>query len=276
MSGSLGRRRAMLTLLVALLIGGIAWASIRPRSDRNWSPDMAVMPSAEFAGDMVHVRNIRNISYETTEQYTVAHYDRTFDLRRLESVWYLVEPFSDVKGPAHTLVSFGFEGGHYLAISVELRREAGEHFSPIKGLFRQYELMYVVADERDVIRLRTNYRHDDVYLYPVRATAEQRRALLTSMLQRANALRSRPEFYNTLTNTCTTNIVRHVNAIAPKKVPFSYKVLLPAWSDRLAYDIGLLDTDLSFEAARERYHINRRALRHAESSDFSALIRRPE
>ena len=262
-----------LALLAAAAV--IAYASIRPRTDRVWSPDMAVMPAARFSGDSVYVTGIRNTAYETTERYTVAHYDRGYDLGRLESVWYLVEPFSGMKGPAHTLVSFGFGGGEYLAISVELRREPGEHFSPLKGVLKQYELMYVVADERDVIRLRTNYRHDDVYLYPVRATPEQRRRMLVSMLERANALRERPEFYNTLTNTCTTNIVRHVNEIAPRKVPLSYKVLLPGYSDQLAYDIGLLDTDLPFAEARARHHINARALRYAERPDFSDLIRRP-
>jgi hypothetical protein len=262
-----------LALLVA--VASVIYASIRPRTDRVWSPDMAVMPAAVFDGDRVHITGIRNTSYETTERYTVAHYDRTFDLNRLESVWYLVEPFSGMKGPAHTLVSFGFGGGEYLAISVELRREPGEHFSPLKGVLKQYELMYVVADERDVIRLRTNYRHDDVYLYPVRATPEQRRQMFVSMLRRANELRERPEFYNTLTNTCTTNIVRHVNEIAPRKVPLSYKVLLPGYSDQLAYDIGLLDTDLPFAEARKRYHINDRAARYAGSPDFSDLIRRP-
>jgi hypothetical protein len=181
-----------------------------------------------------------------------------------------------MKGPAHTLVSFGFADGSYVAISVELRREPGETFSPVKGLLKQYELMYVVADERDVIRLRTSHRHDDVFLYPVRATDEQRRQLFVSMLRRANRLREHPEFYNTLTNTCTTNIVRHVNAIAPKKIPFGYKVLLPGYSDRLAYDLGLLDTDLPFAEAKARHHINARALRHADAPGFSTLIRRPE
>lgn len=272
---SRSRRRALLALLVlAPLLGG--WLSVRPRADRVWTPDMAVMPSARFEGDSVHVTGIRNAEYRSTEDFTVAHYDRSFDLRALESVWYLVEPFGDMKGPAHTLVSFGFSDGSYVAISVELRREPGESFSPVKGLLKQYELMYVVADERDVIRLRTNYRHDDVFLYPVRATAEQRRRLFVSMLERANGLRERPEFYNTLTNTCTTNIVRHVNEIAPGKVPFSYKVLLPGYSDRLAYDLGLLDTDLPFEEAKARHHINARALRYADDPAFSALIRRPE
>jgi hypothetical protein len=266
----------MLILLILLLLLATAWTGVRPRTDRAWSPDMARMPAARFAGDSVHVSNVRHATYTSTDSFTVAWEDRSYDLRRLESVWYMVEPFSGMKGPAHTLVSFGFEGDDYLAISVELRREPGEHFSPLKGILKQYELMYVVGDERDLLKLRSNYRHDDVYLYPVRATPEQRRTLFVSMLERANRLRERPEFYNTLTNTCTTNIVRHVNQIAPRKVPFSYKVLLPGYSDRLAYDLGLLDTDLPFEEARARYRINERALRYADSAGFSRLIRGPE
>jgi hypothetical protein len=270
------RRRTAIILLIVLLICVTAWSSIRPRTDRVWSPDMAKLPSARFDGDSVHVRNVRYAIYQTTDSYTVAWEDRSYDLRRLESVWYMVEPFAEMKGPAHTLVSFGFAGDEYLAISVELRREPGEHFSPIRGLLRQFELMYVVGDERDLLKLRTNFRRDSVYLYPVRATPAQRRTLLVSMLERANKLEVEPEFYNTLTNTCTTNIVRHVNEIAPGKVPFSYKVLLPGYSDQLAYDLGLLDTDLPFAAARERYRINERALRYADSAEFSRLIRDPE
>jgi len=269
------RRRVVVVSLLALLSAWLVWAGVEARNDRVWSPDMARMPAARFAGSLVHVSNIRHAQYETVDRYTVTWYDRTFDLDRLESVWYMVEPFSGMKGPAHTLVSFGFSGGEYVAISVELRREPGEHFSPLKGMLKQYELMYVVGDERDLIKLRTNYRKDDVYLYPVRATAEQRRTLFVSMLRRANALRERPEFYNTLTNTCTTNIVRHVNEISPRRVPLSFKVLLPGYSDQLAYDLGLIDTDLPFEQARQRYRVNARALQFADSARFSTLIRLP-
>jgi hypothetical protein len=178
-----------------------------------------------------------------------------------------------VDGPAHTMVSFGFRDGRYLAISVEIRKEAGEQFSPLRGLFKQYELMYVVADERDVIKLRSNHRRDDVYLYPVRTTAERRRRMLVEMLERANGLAESPEFYNTLFSTCTTNIVRHVNTIAPRRVPLSYKVLLPAYSDELAFDLGLIDTDLPLAEARRRFHINERALRFGDAPDFSRRIR---
>lgn len=269
-----GMRIALYGVVGMALLYGVFSLVVRPSLDRNWSPDMQVLAHATFDGDLVHVTNIRNNDYTSTTTYEARYYDKTFDLSKIESVWYMVEPFSDAKaGAAHTLVSFGFEDGEYLAISAEIRREVGEEFSPIRGLFRQYELVYVVADERDVIKLRSNYRKDPVYLYPVTATKEQMRTLFVSMLTRANTLGEKPEFYNTLTNTCTTNIVRHVNEIAPRFIPLSYKVLLPEYSDELAYRIGLLDATHSLEELRALYQINDRALRFADDEAFSLRIR---
>jgi hypothetical protein len=250
-----------------------AYALIRPSNDRDWSPDQRVLATAVFDGGRVHVRNVRNIAYRSAADYDVRHYDATYDLGALDSVWYVVEQFQGVSGPAHTMVSFGFRDGRFLAVSVEIRKEAGERFNPLLGLLKRYELMYVVADERDVIGLRANHRRDDVYLYPVRTTVERRRRMLVEMLERANELARSPEFYNTLYSTCTTNIVRHVNTIAPRRVPFSYKVLLPAYSDELAFDLGLIDTDLPLDQARRKFHINARAERFAADPEFSRRIR---
>lgn len=269
------RKRYAAAALLLPLVGG--WAAVRPSNHRDWTADNAVLPAAELAGDSVRVRNVRNNVYVTPARFTVRHEDRAYDLRELESAWFVVEPFSrDWRGPAHTLVSFGFRDGRYLAVSVEIRKEKGETYSPLKGLLKRFEITYVVADERDVIGLRANYRKDPVYLYPIRAERAQIRAMLTDMLARANELRAKPEFYNTLTNTCTTNLVRHVNRITPERVPFSYKVLLPGYSDRLAYDLGLIDTDLPFEEARARFHINARAEKYAGAPDFSRRIREIE
>ena len=267
------RRRLRRWWAVGVLLCLLFYALVEPSNDRNWTPDQQVLPRATFDGDAVFVRNIRDVVYRSPSDYSVRHYDRVFDLRALESVWFLVEPFEGVQGPAHTLVSFGFRGDRYLAISAEIRKEVGETFSPLLGLLKQYELMYVVADERDVIKLRSNYRRDTVYLYPVRTTEERRRRMLVEMLQRVNRLAERPEFYNTLTNTCTTNIVRHVNTIAPRRVPLSYKVLLPAYADELAHDLGLIDTTLTLEEARQRFRINDRAERFADDPEFSRRIR---
>lgn len=247
---------------------------VHPSLDRDWTPDQVVLARATLSGNTATVTNIRNIEYRTTKDYDVHYYDKTFDLDTLDSVWYMVEPFSGHgAGAAHTLLSFGFEDGSYVAISVEIRKEKGESFSPVKGILRQYELVYVIADERDVIKLRSNYRKDDVFLYPVKTTKENMRKLFVSMLERANKLATEPEFYNTLTSTCTTNLVAHVNDIVPGRVPFSYKVLMPAYSDELARAIGLIDDSLSIEDLRAKYRINDRAELYADDPLFSEKIR---
>lgn len=254
-----------------------AWGALvlwrRPSNDRDWTADQVRVPTARFAGDSVYVANVRHVRYRSTQDFDVHWEDRAYDLGRLESVWFVVEPFSGVPGPAHTFLSFGFGDGEFVGISVEIRKERGEEFSPLKGLLRHFELTYVVADERDLIGLRANHRRDSVYLYPVRTTPERMRALFVEMLTRANALAERPEFYNTLTSTCTTNIVRHINTIAPRRVPLSLKVLLPAFADELAYDLGLLDTTLPREAFRDAHRINRLAAEYADRADFSVGIR---
>jgi hypothetical protein len=273
-------RRAALAVLVLGAVAAVVFASVilsrHPSNDRNWSRDQRELSTARFAGDSVYVHNVRNVHYRTTHDFDVHYEDRAYDLRRIESVWFIVEPFSGMKGPAHTFVSYGFDDGRYVAISVEIRKEVGESFSPWRGASRGYELTYVVGDERDLIGLRANFRHDSVYLYRTTATPEKARQMFVSMLARADSLAVHPEFYNTLTSTCTTNIVRHVNEIAPKKVPFSFKTLLPAYADELAYSVGLLDTTVAFEALRARAKINARAAAYGDSADFSRLIREPQ
>lgn len=267
-------RRAVALAIVVPVVGyGILTLLVRPSNDRDWSPDQAQLATATFAGDSVHIENVRHAVYRSVSDYDVRWERRSYDLRRLATVWFVVEPFSDVRGPAHTFLSFGFDDGRFVAISIELRKEKGESFSPFRGLLRQYELQYVVGDERDLIGLRANHRRDSVFLYEARTTPERKRALFVAMLERANALAARPQFYNTLWSSCTTNIVSHINDIAPQRVPFSYKVLLPAYSDELAYDLGLLATELPRDGFRLPHLINERAARFAEREEFSAGIR---
>jgi hypothetical protein len=249
------------------------WLMIRPSNDRDWSKDQAILSSAEIAGNTVTIRNVRNFHYRTTQDYDIAYEDRSYNLADLESLWFVMEPFSSGKGAAHTFLSFGFNDGRFLGISIEIRKEKGESFSWFWGLLKRYELMYVIGDERDLIGLRANMRHDDVFLYLVRASKENIRKLFLSMLERSNHLREYPEFYNTITNTCTTNIVEHIRSIAPKSIPWNIAILFPANSDRFAYDLGLLDTTLSFEQARSTFRINALAQQYADDPAFSLRIR---
>jgi hypothetical protein len=260
-----------LVLVLAVLPFAFAYFFATPSAERDWSPDQRVLPRATIAGDKVTIENMRNFSYKSTSEYVPRYETRTYDLGKLDAVWFIVERFGDAPAIAHTFLSFGF-GGEYVAISVEIRKELGETYSPLKGLLRQYELMYVIADERDVIGLRTNYRRDPLYMYPVTTTPEKIRRVFVEMLERSNKLAAEPEFYNTLTNNCTSNIVRHVNTIS-NRIPFSYKVLLPAYSDQLAYDLGLIPTDRPFAEVQAAHRIDSLAQRQPVDPNFSRLIR---
>ncbi|MCX6708907.1 MAG: DUF4105 domain-containing protein [Candidatus Woesearchaeota archaeon] len=259
-------------ILTAILLFVVWQISLKPSNDRNWSPDQTALSYGEIDGNLVHLYNIRNFTYTTTDDYEIKYYDKTYDLNKLDSVWFIVEPFSAWQAAAHTFLSFGF-GDEYVAISVEIRKTKGQTFNPFLGLFRQYETTYVIGDEQDLIKLRSNYRKDTVYLYPINAPQNGIQEMFIQMINRANKLKEQPEFYNTITNSCTTAIVHHINSIAPNEIPFNWKILLPGYSDKYAYDLGWIKTDLPFEQTREKYKINEKALKYADSPDFSQKIR---
>lgn len=245
-----------------------------PSNDRDWNLDLAVLPYADIEGDEAIVRNIRHCVYESDSDYVVNYYDKKFDLRKARSVDFIIVPFKGTPSLAHTMLSFGFTDGEHVVLSAEARLEKGEKYSPILGELRQYELMYVLADERDAILRRTKHRDSEVYVYRTIASPEQSRELFLDVLQRVNELAEVPEFYDTLSNNCTTNIVRHLNRLKPGRVPYDVRALLPGFSDGLAYELGLLDTSLPFQEARRRARVTELANQAADSPDFSTLIRR--
>jgi len=268
------KRTLMIAGAVLAAVGGIAWSRVRPSNDRVWIPQQAVLPEARVDGHLVHVRNVRNFQYTAGDVFTPAYYDRTYDLDKLVSASFVLSPFSERwRGPAHSFVTFQFADSQFVAISVEARKEPGEAYAVLTGLLKRFELMYVIGDERDLIGSRALYADDPLYLYPIRAPRERIRQVFVEMLERAERLRTHPEFYNTVTNNCTSNVIAHVNRVAPGKIPGGLKTILPGYSDDVALELGLLDTDLDLEQARERYRINELARRYAKDPAFSFRIR---
>lgn len=250
-----------------------------PSNVRNWEPDHAKLASAEIQGDRLTIRNVRNCRYFDENTFVADYEDRQYRLQDLRHVDFLVAPFNGMPMIAHTMLSFEFQPPdgppQYLACSIETRKEKGETYSFWKGSARQYELIYVLADERDVIQLRTNHRGESVYLYRSRATPEQARTLLVDVLHRVNELEGRPEFYGTFTNNCTTNLMAHVNRIDTDfSIRYDYRVLLPGYTDRLAYDEGLIESRGTFAETRAAAFVNARAVAAADRPDFSQVIRR--
>ena len=270
-----GRAAGLAVGVVGAAAVGLWLRSLQPRTDRAWAEDLARAAHARVEGTRVVLHDVRDFRYRSTDAWEARWFDGTYDVRELTGAWFVVEPFTGGLGAAHTMVSFGFADGRYLTFSVEVRRERRETFGVLGGLFRRFELVYVVGDERDLVQLRSNHRKDTVYLYPVRASPERIRAFFLDMVERMNALHARPEFYDTLTNNCTTNLVRHLERVSGVDVPYDHRTLLPAYVDALAQELGLIDTDAPLAVVRERYRINARALEAADAEDFSARIRAP-
>jgi hypothetical protein len=251
---------------------------IAPSNDREWLAENAVLAHATVEGDIVTVHNIRNFSYRTETDFTPAYYDKRFDLRQLEGVDLVASYWM---GPhiAHVFLSFAFAGGEHLAISIEARKEKGEGYSTVNGFFRQYELQYVVADERDLIGLRTNIRADppeQVYLYRVLGEKGAGRRLFMDYIEKINALHKQPAFYNSLTTNCTTNIWLN-SRVNPDHLPFSWKILASGHVPQYLHENGrLAGGDLPFAELQQRALLNPRAQAAGIAADFSMRIREIE
>jgi len=258
-------------ILGAFVVVLALWLAIPPSNARDWQPDVATLPFADIDGERVTVHNVRNAEYRTETDYTVRLEDRALDLAQLRSLdLFLVYWGSPLI--AHTIMSWGFEGDRYLAISIETRKEKGEEYSALRGFFRQYELTFVVADERDVVRLRTNIRGEDVYVYRLDVSPADARRFLLRYLHEINELRERPQWYNALTENCTTAITRIAGADA-RRSWWSWKLLLNGHLDELAYDIGAIDRSLPFAVLKAKSHVNDRAKAANDDPRFSLRIR---
>ena len=259
-------------ILVGLVVLIVVWRLSRhPASDRTWIPDQQRSPQVRFEGDLVQIQGLRDADPRTRAP---AWHDRTYDLRTLDSVWLVVAPFSEGwRGPAHTFVTFGFGGSDYVGVSVEARREVGEEYGVVAGALDRFELLYVVGTERDLVGRRAFDAEGPVYLYPIRATPEAIRTLFMSMLSRADALGQRPEFYNTLTNNCTSNLLGHVQPLVDQRIPSGLLTILPGYADGVAKRLDLIADEAGIDTVRARYRIDERARAALDSTDFSARIR---
>jgi len=269
-----GQLSRALLILVGFFLVLAWWLSLKPTNEADWQPNADRTAWVEIDGDRVKIHNLRNCNYKTETDYTNCWSDRTVYLSQLR----FADFFFTNWGPrwiGHPIVSFQFGDNDDVAFSIEARYKVGQSYSAILGFFRQYELIFVASDERDVIRLRTNYRKDEeVYMYRTTLSPETARAVFLIYVRYLNKLRDSPEWYNALTRNCTTTIEQQIAADMPNPQSWNYQFLLNGTLDRLLYERGRLVTDgLPFLELRQREHINAAAQAADQSPDFSALIR---
>ena len=261
-------------VIFIIIIITIVLLSRQPSLEREWETDQDILPDITFSGSEISIKNMRDFEYSSESDYQVNYYDQKINIGDIESLYYIIEPFSDYDGPAHTMFSFGLSNWEYIVISAEIRKEKWETFSPFKWITREYEIVYMIWSESDFVKLRANYRKDDVIMYPIKTPTEKIQKLFISMLERADSLSKNPEFYNTVTQNCTTSILDHVNQIRKEPIPWTKEALLPSHSDKVIYDLGLIDTKLSLEEARKYYQINELSEQFWESENYSEKIRK--
>nr|PZN18537.1 MAG: hypothetical protein DIU80_22800 [Chloroflexota bacterium] len=267
-----GPRPRSILIFAGVLIGVLIWwTSIKPSHDRSWRADVAVMPRASIDGDRVRITGVRNFDYRSEDDFTARYEVREVSLSHLTGMDFYISYW--MPGPVgHTFVSFVFDNAPPISISIEARPEKHEGYAPVASLFKQFELIYVVGSERDIVRVRTNYRGEDVYLYRIRTSPENARRLFRVYLERINELADKPEFYHLLSNSCTVNIVRYANA-AGRVGGFDIRHFFNGLIDGYLYDTGRLDTTLPLDELQRVSHINEAAQSADDAADFPERIR---
>ncbi|MGV8075344.1 MAG: DUF4105 domain-containing protein [Syntrophobacteraceae bacterium] len=270
-SSKMGRTLAWFLAVFAVVL--VWWTTIPASNARNWQREVARIPYAAIEGNLITIHDIRNFNYRTETDFDAVYYDKVFDLEKLGSLD-LIAVYWMGEAIAHAMVSFGFQDKDFITFSIETRKEQGEEYSTVKGFFKQYELIYIAGDERDLIRVRTDFRKppEDVYLYRLRADPERVRKLFTAYIEQINRMKQRPEWYNTLTTNCTTDIVYLIRATGGR-IRYNWKILLSGYAPQYAYEQGALDTSIPFEELRRRSYINPKAQMVGNDQDFSRKIR---
>jgi hypothetical protein len=258
-------------LFLPIVAVTIWWLLIPASNDRDWQPYFANTATATFEGDTVTIRNIRNFHYRTQDDFDEVWETRTYDLDQIVGM----DMYLNYWGPtkiAHTIASWEFADGQHLSVSIETRKEKGEPYSALKGLFRQYEIYYVVADEQDTVGLRAAHRGEDVYLYRLKHPPALARAILEEYLHEINRLSEHPEWYNAIRHNCTTTIRQHARAVGGDK-GWDIRFLLNGALDQMGYERGTIDTSMPFEELRRRSDITEKAKLSYGEPNYSSLIR---
>jgi len=270
------KKKWSLPVAAGLCLFVLVWFSlIPPSNDRDWTPDVARLPKATISGNKITIENVRSFLYKTEKDYTVRYRTETYDIDLLDEVDYILSYWDGNTKVAHSMLSFGFKDGKHLCVSVETRREKGEPQTGLRGLYNQYERIYILADESDLLLLRTNYRGEEVYVYPLKFKPGKARRLLLRIMKHVDSLVKRPEFYNTIKHNCFTSILRDVAIARGRPFDLDIRMLLNGLSDQMGYERGWFQTDgLSFEQFKKLHHINQYVVDDPDPArNFSKKIR---
>jgi hypothetical protein len=270
------KRNAVAALLLALPLAIAAdLAPRQPSHDRTWVPEQLRLPRVGIDGDVVRIADVRDFRHRAGAAADQHWFDDQWSAAGVRRIWFALSPFNaKLRALAHPFLSFEFDDGRFLAVSIEARKEPGESYSAVRGLLRRYETIMVIGTEEDLLGQRAVAWGDPLYLFPVRATREQARALFELLMARAQQIEAQPEFYNTVTNNCTTNLIAPINTLTSDDRRIGRRIgLMPGYAYETAYERGWIDTELGLDEARRAFYVNDRVQRAIDAPDFSLAIR---
>jgi len=247
--------------------------SQKPSHDRNWEIGQEKLPHIIFESDSVTINNYRNFVWYKNGNVDKNYETQSFKLSELESVDVIISHFDDFEGLAHIFISFGMKNGKHIIVSLETRREDDEEFSPFLGIMRQFEIIYVVGSEQDIVGLRTNNRGERVYLYPTISTPEKSQELFIELADEINAIYNKPKIYNTLVHNCTNEITRRVEKISKLDFPVTWKSIFPGYFDEILYEMKIIPTDKSFSDVKKKHLIDNNKVDYF-NKNYSEQIRK--
>ena len=249
--------RSILFVIIILLCGLVVWLTLqKPSHTRDWEMGHEKLPHIIFEGDKLTIENLRDFAWTDSFEAESDYITEEYLLSSLETVDVVISHFDDFEGLAHIFLSFGFADERHVSVSLETRRESDEEFSPVLGLLRQFEIIYVVGTDRDILGVRTGHRNERVYIYPTIATPEKAQELFVRLAADINAIYDKPVFYNTLSHNCTNELTREVEAMSDYSFPLTYKSVLPGYFDEILYDMELIATSTSFEKVKQAALVN--------------------
>jgi hypothetical protein len=263
---------------LAVLWLGYRFFVLQPSNNRDWAYGMEVLPHIMIDGNVVTVQHERDYRWSADGPVSADYVDRSFDVDRLERVWFVEEPFpvapfNDFEGMAHTYFVFDFQGQPPVAISVEARRQRGQAYEVVRGTFNEYELMYVWSTEQDGTGRRAVLENRQLYMYPIVGSMDSARTLFLGLAAESAQLETHPRFYNSLISNCTNELAKAANEAQPGAIPPTIALILPGYADRVLYDLGFIPTDAPFETIRARYAITEMVKQTLDQPDFSRLLR---
>jgi len=268
------RKKTYWNILGGCIVFLIIFFSLPPSNNRNWNKNVSILPSISIDKNLVTIGNIRNFKYKTEHDYIQNYYDKTFNIDNITTLDYILSYWDGNKDIAHTMLSFGFKNNSHLCVSVETRGEVDEPQTGLRGLYNQYELIYILADEKDILGLRTNYRKEEVYIFPMNVNKEQIQKLFIQIMSKVQKLQTHPQFYNTIKNNCFTSLLNEIRKITQQTIVFDWRFLKNGRSDELGYERNSFITNgMSFNDFKYSNHINQYILTKEIPENYSVIIR---